>query len=70
LFEPIDFPSQMVPYKFSLDLSLFGLGPSSKGHGFNLWLSSNRIALLDPHLKVMGSTYDSHPIGLLYWALI
>ncbi len=26
-------------------LPLFGLGPSSKGHGANLWLSSNRIAL-------------------------
>ncbi len=48
----------MVPCRFSLDLPLFGLGPSSKGHGFNLWLSSNRIALfhgtldLEPSSKV------------------
>jgi hypothetical protein len=34
-----------VPCRFSLDLPLFGLGPSSKGHRSNLWLSSNRIAL-------------------------
>jgi hypothetical protein len=44
-FEPIDFPSKKVPCKFSIHLSLFGLGPSSKGSGSNLWLSSNRIAL-------------------------
>jgi hypothetical protein len=42
-FELIDFPSQTVPCKFSLDLPLFGLGPSSKCHGFNLWLSTNKI---------------------------
>jgi hypothetical protein len=36
----------MVPCKFSLDLPLFGLGPSSKGHRSNLWLSSYSIALL------------------------
>jgi hypothetical protein len=44
-FEPIDVTSKMVPCRFSLDLPLFGLGPSSKGHRSNLWLSSNRIAL-------------------------
>ncbi len=42
---PIDFPSKMVPCRFRLDLPLFGLEPSSKGHGFNLLLSSNRIPL-------------------------
>jgi hypothetical protein len=36
---------KMVPCRFSLNLSLFGFGPSSKGHGLNLWLSANRIAL-------------------------
>jgi len=29
-FEPIDFPSKMVPCKLSLNLPLFGFGPSSK----------------------------------------
>jgi hypothetical protein len=43
--EPIDVTSKMVPCRFSLDLPLFGLGPSSKGQRSNLWLSSNRIAL-------------------------
>jgi hypothetical protein len=45
----------MVPCKFSFDLPLFGLGPSSKGHRSNLWLSSYSIALfsmgLGPQLK-------------------
>ncbi len=45
----------MVPCKFSLNLALFGVGPSLKSHVSNLWLSSNKIALfywtLDPHLK-------------------
>jgi hypothetical protein len=35
----------MVPCRFSLDLPLIGLGPSSKGHGSNFWLSANRTAL-------------------------
>jgi hypothetical protein len=43
--EPIDFPSKMMACKFSLDLPSFGLGPSSKGHGSKLWLSSNRTVL-------------------------
>jgi len=43
--KPIDFPTKIVPCRFSLNLSLFGLGPSSKGHGSNLWLLFNRIAL-------------------------
>jgi hypothetical protein len=43
--KPIDFPSKMVPCRFSLNLPIFGRGPSFKGHGSNLWLSSNRIAL-------------------------
>ncbi len=34
-------------YRFSLDLPLFGLGPSSKGHGSNFWLSANRTALFN-----------------------
>ncbi len=41
--ESIDFPSKIVPWRFFLDLPLLGLGPSSKHHGSNLWLSSNRI---------------------------
>ncbi len=36
----------MVPCKFSLILSLFGLRPSFKGHGSNLWFSTNTIILL------------------------
>jgi hypothetical protein len=43
--EPIEFPSKMVPCKFSLNLPLSSLGPSSKAHGSNLWPSSNRISL-------------------------
>ncbi len=39
-----DFPSKMVPCRFSLNLPLFGPRPSSKGHGSALWLSPNRIA--------------------------
>ncbi len=46
-FKPIDFPSKMVTQRFSLDLSLFGPGLSSKAHGPKLMLSSNRIALFD-----------------------
>ncbi len=45
--EPIHFPSKMVPCRFSLDLPLFGLRPSSRGHGSNLWLSTNRIGLFN-----------------------
>jgi hypothetical protein len=45
----------MVPCRSSLNLALFGLGPSLKSHRSNLWLSSNKIALfqwtLDHHLK-------------------
>jgi hypothetical protein len=51
--EPIHFPSKMVPCRFSLDLPLFGLRPSSRGHGSDLWLSTNRIALFN-------CTFDSH----------
>ncbi len=43
--KPIDFLSKMVSCRFSLDLPPFGLGPSSKGHGSNSWLSSIKIAL-------------------------
>jgi hypothetical protein len=35
----------MVSCRFSLTLPLFGLGPSSKGRGSNVRLSTNRIAL-------------------------
>ncbi len=46
VFEPIDFPSLMMPCRFSLNnMPLFGLGPSSKGHESSLWLSSNKISL-------------------------
>ncbi len=44
-FKPIDLPSKMVPCRFSLDLSLLGLGASSKNHGSDIWPSYNRIAL-------------------------
>jgi len=37
---------------FSLDLPLFGLGHSPKGHGSNLWFSANRIALFDRTLDL------------------
>jgi hypothetical protein len=44
-----------VLFRFSLDLPLFGLGPSSKGLGSNLWLSANKISLfhwtLNTHQK-------------------
>ncbi len=43
--KPIDFPSKMVPCRFSLNLPLVGLGPSSKGYGSDLWFSANSIAL-------------------------
>jgi hypothetical protein len=43
--KPIDFPSKMVPCRFSLNLPLVGLGISSWGYGSNLWLSANRVAL-------------------------
>ncbi len=39
--KPIDFTSKMMSRMFSLDLPLFGLGPSSKDEGFN------RIALFN-----------------------
>ncbi len=54
--KPIHFPSKMVPCRFSLDLPLFGLGPSSKGHGFNLWHSSNRIPLFHLTLNLKHSS--------------
>ncbi len=34
-----------MPCRFSLNLRLLGGEQSSKGKGFNLWLSANRIAL-------------------------
>jgi hypothetical protein len=61
LLEPIDFPSKMVPCKFHFHLPFFGLGPSSKGHGSKLWLSSKSTALfhwtldLGPSSKVATS---------------
>jgi hypothetical protein len=54
----IDFPSQMVPCRFSLNSPLFGLGLSSKGRGSDIRLSSIGIALfhwtldLAPSFKV------------------
>jgi hypothetical protein len=45
LSKPIDFPFKMMTCRFSPGFPLFGLGPSSKGYGCNLWLSSNTIAL-------------------------
>jgi hypothetical protein len=43
--QPIDFLFETVPSRFCLDWPRSGLGLSSKGHGLNLWISSNRIAL-------------------------
>jgi hypothetical protein len=37
--------AKMLPCRFSLDLPLIGLGPSSKGHGSNFLLWANRTAL-------------------------
>ncbi len=65
-FKPVDFPSKMVLCKISLNLSLFGLGPSSKGHASNFWLSAVMIVLfhwtldLGPESKVALSL---HPGG-------
>ncbi len=42
--------------RFSLDLPLFGLGPSSKGCGSNLWLPTNRIALFHWTLDLQPSS--------------
>ncbi len=62
--KPIDFSSEMVLCKFSLNLSLFGLGPSSKGHASNFWLSANMIVLfhwtldLRPEAKVALSLHS------------
>ncbi len=38
------FPPKQVPCRFSLNLPLFGLGPSSKGLGTNLKLLTTQIA--------------------------
>jgi hypothetical protein len=38
------FPPKQVPCRFSLNLSLFGLGPSSKSLGTNLKRLTNKIA--------------------------
>ncbi len=35
VLEPIDFPFEIMPCRFSLNLPLFDLGPSSKGQGSN-----------------------------------
>ncbi len=45
LFGPnqLIFPPKQVPCRFSLNLSLFGLGPSSKGLCTNLKLSTNNF---------------------------
>jgi hypothetical protein len=77
LFEPIDFPLKMVPCRFSLYLPLFGLGPSSKGQGSNLWLSLNRIAQfhwtpdLGSSSKVAFSEvcWNHEHITIAYWAV-
>jgi hypothetical protein len=56
-----------VSYRFSLNLPLFGLEPSSKGNGSNLWLSANRIVLFHWTLnfrassKVALSTTSANP---------
>ncbi len=67
LFEPIDFLSKMVACRFSLNLPLFGLGPASKGHGSNLWLSSNRSALFHWTLDLGNSSKVALILALLMW---
>ncbi len=44
------------PCRFSLNLPLFGVEPSSKGHGSNLWNPSNRIALFHWTLERVSSS--------------
>jgi hypothetical protein len=62
----------MVPCKFSLNLPLFGLKPTSKARGSNLWLSTNRIALfqwtldLGPSFKVALSSSESSASDTIY----
>ncbi len=62
------FPPKQVPCRFSLNLPLFGLGPSFKGLGTNLKLSTNKIAWihwsldLGPSSKVtLRPTLDKGP---------
>ncbi len=51
--KPFDFPLKIMLCKFSLNLPIFlGFGPSSKGHGYNLQLSSNRIDLFHGTLQL------------------
>ncbi len=67
---------KMVPCRFRLYLSLFGLGPWSKGCGSNLWLSANRIALfhwtldLGPSSKVTLNYPEKLTDNLLYTILL
>jgi hypothetical protein len=57
----------MVPCRFSLDLQLFGLGPLSKGHGFNLSLSANRVALFHWTLDIRPSSKVAFSIGHFFF---
>ncbi len=45
-----------MPCRFRLNLPILGVGPSSKHHGSNLWLSFNRI-VFGPSSKVAWSVY-------------
>jgi hypothetical protein len=60
------FLPKLVSCRFSLDFPLFGLGPSSKGHGSNLWLSPNTIALFHGTRDLESSSkvaLINHPLG-------
>jgi hypothetical protein len=56
-----------VACRFSLNLPLFGLGPTSKGHASNLWLSSNRSALFHWTLDLGNSSKVALILALLMW---
>jgi hypothetical protein len=65
VYEPIDFLSKMMAYRFSLDLPPFGLGPWSKGPGSKGSIyDSHPIGLLyfiRPSSKVTFKIYDIFP---------
>jgi hypothetical protein len=55
------FSPKQVPCRFSLNLPLFGLGPSSKGLWTNLKLSTNKIAWIHWSLE-LGPSLKSPPL--------
>jgi hypothetical protein len=71
------FPAKWCLCRFSCNLPLFGLGPSSKGHESNLWLSANRNSLfhrtldLRPSskmtLSLVGFHHISQKVGIFWF---